>query len=145
VTDAGSGSADELVQAALTGLQPSTTYYYRLDTTAGGVTSDGPQQAFTTLAPPTPAGMTLATTALPAGTVGTDYSATLSATGGTTPYTWAVTSGALPRGLHLDKTTGVISGKPKQASTATFTITVTDSGTPVRESLSAQFTITIAK
>jgi len=145
VTDAGSGSADELVQAALTGLQPSTTYYYRLDTTALGVTSDGPQQTFTTLAPPAPAGMTLATTALPAGTVGTGYTATLSATGGTTPYTWSVTSGALPRGLHLDKTTGVISGKPKQASTAKFTITVTDSGTPVRESLSAQFTITIAK
>jgi len=145
VTDAGSESADELVQAALTGLQPSTTYYYRLDTTALGVTSDGPQQTFTTLATPAPAGMTLATTALPAGTVGTVYSATLSATGGTTPYTWSVTSGALPRGLHLDKTTGVISGKPKQASTAKFTITVTDSGTPVRESLSAQFTITIAK
>jgi len=145
VTDAGSGAAAELVQAPLTGLQPSATYYYRMDTTAGGVTIDGPQQTFTTLAPPAPAGMTLATNALPTGTVGTVYSATLSATGGTTPYIWAVTSGALPRGLHLNKTTGVISGTPKQASTAKFTITVTDSGTPMRESLSAQFTITIAK
>jgi len=37
----------------------------------------------------------------------------------------------------------VISGTPKQPGTKKFTITVTDSGTPVRESLSAQFTITI--
>jgi hypothetical protein len=145
VTDAGSGDAAELVQAALTGLKPSTTYYYRLDTTAGGVTSDGAQQTFTTLAPAAPAGMTLATTALPAGTAGAAYTGTLSATGGTPPYTWSVTGGYLPRGLRLDRATGVISGKPIRAGTTKFTITVTDSGTPVRESLSAQFTITIAK
>jgi len=145
VTDAGSGDAAELVQAALAGLQPSTTYYYRLDTTAGGVTSDGPQQTLTTLAPPAPAGMTLATTALPAGTAGAAYTAALSATGGTPPYTWSVSAGSLPRGLRLNQATGVISGKPKQPGTAKFTITVTDSGTPVRESLSARFAITIAK
>jgi Putative Ig domain len=146
VTDAGSGDAAELVQAALTGLQPSTTYYFRLDTTNGLTgTVDGPQQTFTTLAPPAPAGMTLATTALPAGTAGTAYSATLSATGGTQPYTWSVTSGHLPRGLRLGAATGVISGTPKQPGTAKFTITVTDSGTPVRESLTARFAITIAK
>jgi hypothetical protein len=56
-----------------------------------------------------------------------------------------VTAGSLPQGLRLNKATGVISGTPKRAGTAKFTITVTDSGTPVRESLSAQFTITIAK
>ena len=33
----------------------------------------------------------------------------------------------------------------KQAGTARFTIIVTDSGVPVRESLSARFAITIAK
>ena len=109
------------------------------------MTIDGPQQTFTTLAPPAPAGMTLATTALPAGTAGTAYTATLSATGGTTPYTWSVTAGSLPQGLRLNKATGVISGKPKRAGTAKFTVTVTGSGTPVRESLSARFTITIAK
>jgi hypothetical protein len=147
VTDGGSGGAAELVQAALTGLTPSTTYYFRLDTTNGneGGTVDGQQQTFTTPAPPAPAGMTLATTALPAGTVGSAYAGTLSATGGTTPYTWSVTGGSLPRGLRLNQATGVISGKPKQAGTARFTITVTDSGTPVRESLSARFAITIAK
>ena len=39
----------------------------------------------------------------------------------------------------------MISGTPKKAGTATFTIAVTDSGAPVRENLSSQFTITIAK
>jgi len=154
VTDAGSGDPAELVQAALTGLQPSTTYYYRLDTTTsyiaafGGTfqaTADGPQQTFTTAGTPAPAGMTLATTALPAGTAGTVYSATLSATGGTQPFTWTVSGGHLPRGLHLNHATGVISGKPQEPGTKKFIITVTDSGTPVRESLSAQFSITIAK
>ena len=124
---------------------PPLSDNYRLDTTAGGATSDGPQQTFTTLAPPAPAGMTLATTALPAGTAGTAYTATLSATGGTPLYTWSVTAGSLPRGLRLNQASGVISGKPKQPGMTRFTITVTDSGTPVRESLSARFAITIAK
>ncbi len=154
VTDAGSGDAAELVQAALTGLQPSRTYYYRLDTTTsytasiGGVfqaTADGPQQTFTTLAPAGPAGMTLLTAALPAGKAGTPYSATLSAKGGTPPYTWSVSDGRLPLGLHLNRKTGVISGTPLLPGTRKFTITVTDSGTPVRESLSEQFSVTIAK
>jgi hypothetical protein len=154
VTGAGSGDTAELVQAALTGLQPSTTYYYRLDTTTSYInsfngtfpaTADGPQQTFTTAGTPAPAGMTLATTALPAGTAGTAYSATLSATGGTQPYTWAVSRGHLPPGLRLNHTTGVISGTPQRPGTRKFTVTVTDSGTPVRESLSARFSITIAK
>jgi hypothetical protein len=154
VTDAGSGDAAELVQAALTGLRPSTTYYYRLDTTTSYInsfngtfqaTADGPQQTFTTSGAPAPAGMTLATTALPAGAAGTAYSATLSATGGTQPYTWSVRGGSLPPGLRLNHKTGVISGTPQRPGTRKFTITVTDSGTPVRESLSAQFSITIAK
>jgi Putative Ig domain len=146
VTDGGSGISAELVQAALTGLTPATTYYFRLDTTTtyptGQVTTDGQQQTFTTLAP---AGMTLATTALPAGTAGTPYSATLTATGGTPPYTWSVSDGRLHRGLHLNPATGVISGTPKQPRTKKFTITVTDSGAPVREDLSEPFSITIAK
>jgi Putative Ig domain len=89
--------------------------------------------------------MTLVTTALPAGTAGSAYSATLSATGGTSPYTWSVSDGRLPHGLHLNRSTGVISGKPQEPGTRKFTITVTDSATPVRESLSEQFSITIAK
>jgi len=63
---------------------------------------------------------------LPAGTVGTAYSQTISATGGYAPYTFTVTSGALPQGLSLNATTGALSGTPLQTGTYNFFITVTD-------------------
>lgn len=67
----------------------------------------------------------ITTTSLPAGTVGQPYSATLAATGGTTPYTWSLPSGQLPNGLSLSAQ-GTISGTPTQAGTASFTVQVTD-------------------
>src|SRR5208282_5080951 len=52
----------------------------------------------------------------------TPYSATLSASGGTAPYTWSLTSGSLPAGLTLSGTAGLISGMPSQTGTSSFTI-----------------------
>lgn len=64
---------------------------------------------------------------LAGGTTGTAYSETVDETqGGVSPYTFAVTSGALPTSLSLNSTTGVISGTPSVAGTFNFTITVTD-------------------
>jgi hypothetical protein len=63
---------------------------------------------------------------LPNGTVGTPYNQTVSGSGGTAPYTFAVTSGALPNPLLLNASTGVISGTPATAGTFNFTITATD-------------------
>ncbi|AUD00425.1 putative Ig domain-containing protein [Spirosoma pollinicola] len=68
----------------------------------------------------------LTTSTLPNGQVGTAYSQTLTTTGGTTPYTYAVSTGTLPTGLTLNPTTGVISGTPTAATTSVFTIKVTD-------------------
>jgi hypothetical protein len=75
--------------------------------------------------------LAVSTTSLPGGTryVRTDkvlYSATLTATGGTGPYTWSVSAGKLPRALTLDASTGVIAGKAKKVGTTTFTVEVTD-------------------
>lgn len=63
---------------------------------------------------------------LPGGTTGTVYSETISAQGGTSPYTFAVTSGALPTGTSLNSSTGAITGTPSATGTFNFTITVTD-------------------
>jgi hypothetical protein len=69
--------------------------------------------------------LVITTTALPGGTVAQPYSATLSAVGGNLPYTWKKI-GSLPKGLKLNKSSGVISGTPKKAGTSTFTIEVLD-------------------
>jgi hypothetical protein len=60
------------------------------------------------------------------GEVGDSYTRGLTATGGITPYTWAVSIGSLPAGLTLSSD-GVISGTPSAQGTSTFTVTVTDS------------------
>jgi hypothetical protein len=77
--------------------------------------------------------------ALAAGTVGSAYSATLTGTGGVTPYSWAVTTGSLPAGLTLGASSGTISGTPTTAGNSSFTVTLTDSG-----SLTATANYTIA-
>ncbi|MFZ4857456.1 MAG: putative Ig domain-containing protein [Desulfuromonadaceae bacterium] len=70
--------------------------------------------------------LVLAATALPRATTGTAYSTSFSASGGATPYSFALTSGALPAGLSLNSVTGTISGTPATTGTYTFTIAVTD-------------------
>lgn len=81
-----------------------------------------------------PAGGTLAitTTTLPGGSVGSAYSSTLAATGGTTPYSWSISGGTLPGGLTLTQPSGLISGTPGAPGTANFTVMVTDSSTPAQ-------------
>ena len=64
---------------------------------------------------------------LPDGTTGTAYSQTITATGGTGSYTFAVSSGALPTGLSLNTSTGEISGTPTASGAFTFTLYVEDS------------------
>jgi Putative Ig domain/Matrixin/Ig-like domain from next to BRCA1 gene/FG-GAP-like repeat len=73
--------------------------------------------------------LSVTTASLPNGTVNTSYAATLQASGGTPPYSWSLTSGALPAGLSLNATTGVINGTPTTAATANFTVQVRDSAT----------------
>jgi len=62
---------------------------------------------------------------LPTGFLGVPYPATTLTVAGATVTNWAVTVGTLPAGLTLNASTGVISGKPTAAGTATFTITAT--------------------
>jgi hypothetical protein len=73
-----------------------------------------------------PFNLSVTTQSLPTATVRVPYSYPLGASGGQSPYSWSVIagSGTLPSGLHLGRTTGVISGKPKVSGTSSFVVEV---------------------
>jgi len=83
------------------------------------------------IAAPPPAPLTVSTSSLPTGTISTSYSSGLQAAGGTSPYTWSITSGTLPSGLTL-ASTGLISGTPTVSGNFSIGVTVKDAGSPVQ-------------
>ena len=87
-----------------------------------------------------PAALTFDSYDIPASTVGTTISINVSpwVSGGTPPYSFAVTGGALPAGLAVNN--GIIEGTPKLSDAGSFTITATDSAGPT----AATASITIA-
>ncbi|WP_219114458.1 putative Ig domain-containing protein, partial [Janthinobacterium sp. UMAB-56] len=72
------------------------------------------------------------------------YSATLTAAGGTAPYTFSVSSGSLPAGLSLNTATGVLSGTTNVAGSFTFSLRASDSSTGVGAPFSASNSYTLA-
>jgi hypothetical protein len=72
------------------------------------------------------------TASLPGGLQHLPYSSAVAATGGLPPYTWTITSGALPSGLSLNAGSGAISGTPTALGNFTFTIQARDSSNPAR-------------
>jgi hypothetical protein len=95
----------------------------------------------------------IATSSLPDGFIGIEYSETITSAGG--GITWSIVNGALPAGLTLS-TGGVISGKPTTAESSTFTveaaneagsdtksfsITITDEAIPLTENIWADGSI----
>ena len=90
--------------------------------------------------------LTFLTTTLVSGKEGEIYSDVIRVSGGTTPYTWSMTSGTLPSGVTLNSSTGYILGTPAKgtAGTYSFIVEVTDSSaTPITGSES--FSITVEK
>ncbi len=110
------------------------TYTYAL--TCGGIES-----GFATLTVGTPPPLVIGTASLPAGMLGTPYSAKLAATGGDGDFTWSVSSGALPPGLTLAPG-GTLAGTPTGAGTFNFAVRVQDGeDTPV--STTGELAITV--
>ncbi len=96
----------------------------------------GPQNS----GPATPADLEAQSPATQSGQVGLPLSANLTATGGSSPYTWSATG--LPTGVTVTGD-GVVSGTPAEAGTFTVTATATDSATqPATDEVT--FTLTIA-
>jgi hypothetical protein len=71
-----------------------------------------------------PSGLTITTSSLPNGALTSAYSATLSAAGGTPPFTWS--ANGLPAGITASAS-GVLSGTPTSPGAFTVAVTVKDS------------------
>jgi len=84
-----------------------------------------------------PPPVSVSTLSLPNAAVGIQYSQTLTAAGGASPYMWTTAGGGLPLGLSLN-TTGTISGNPTQGVPVSFTVKATDNN-----GASAMATLTI--
>ena len=93
----------------------------------------GGGQVGKTMNAPTPGTLNLSAT-LPAATQGSTYNGTISATGGSAPYSYALVSGQLPQGVNLEKSTGNISGTPSAAGTFKFNVSVSDAKGNSRQS-----------
>jgi uncharacterized repeat protein (TIGR01451 family) len=93
-----------------------------------GATTDLPSSGTANLTVGTPRTPVSVTTSgqLPDARVGRAYSTRLAATGGTAPYSWTTTDGALPAGLRLSGD-GNLSGTPVADGSTTFTAQATDS------------------
>ncbi len=79
-------------------------------------------------------------TALPGAVAGTAYRQALSSSGAVGNTTWTLTSGALPTGITLDATAGVISGSATQVGSFQFTIQAADSSS---QKALQQFTLAV--
>lgn len=111
----------------LSGTPSGTSAVYSFSVT---VTDSATQTATASFTISVAGTIAVATSSLPAGTVAAPYQAFLAATGGTSPYTWAIVAGALPPGLALTggngPTAGTIAGTPLLAGTFNFTVQATD-------------------
>ena len=106
--------------------------------------SPTPAPAPTPTSTPAPNPILITTTSLLSATVGSAYSASVAASGGTTPY--AFSASGLPAGLTIAGTTGTISGTPaaNSAGTVSVTVNITDSTQPTALTASATFSLTVS-
>jgi len=139
----GAGIVSSPLAAPITGNMASVTVMTNLIAGVGypvqaSVTGAMAMSFTLTNLPPT---ITLAPTTLPGGIKGAAYpTQVITAAGGIAPYTFTVTSSALPTGLTLNPMTGTLSGTPTVTGTFSSTVTATDrNGFPG----SQQYTITI--
>lgn len=101
---------------------PTTVGTFTFTVTASDALGETNARSFVVLINPA---LTIATTTLPGAPVDLSYNQSITATGGTDPKTFTLTSGTLPSGLSLGAD-GVIAGSPTTAGTFDFTVTVTD-------------------
>jgi len=137
VANSGSGNVSVFLGDGLGGMSPAKTFPVGsspIGIVAGDFDRDGlPDLAVANFVSNTVSILrnvapTVLPTSLPSGVVSGTYPTTqFTASGGTGPYTFAL-SGAPPPGLTFNAVTATLSGMPAQIGTTTFSVTVTDAG-----------------
>src|SRR5438128_7059119 len=102
---------------------PTSAGSYPFTVTATDSLSASGSQAYTLSI--SPATVTISPVTLPSAVRSLTYSATITAAGGTAPYSFSVTSGTLPAGLSL-VSGGLLSGTPAVTGSYTFTVSAVD-------------------
>ncbi|WP_204758288.1 S-layer homology domain-containing protein, partial [Heliomicrobium gestii] len=147
--DVGSGkkgyvdlTANAEATISIPNLSASTDYdvYVVVEDSATNVQAAPTKVDIATSAAPGGNGPTITTQALPNATVATPYNATVDVSGGALPYTWSISSGALPAGLDLNTVTGAVYGTPTTAGTANFAVRVIDQDA---QTATASFTLQV--
>ena len=90
------------------------------------------------------ASLNITTASLSAAQQQAAYQATLTASGGSAPYLWSLSSGTLPAGLSLTSATGEISGSASKTGSFSFTVQVQDSSSPLKTA-THEYTIGVSK
>ncbi|MCC6464531.1 MAG: putative Ig domain-containing protein, partial [Planctomycetes bacterium] len=107
------------------------TYTFNITVSDSASPAQSDTQSFTVVIA-APGTIIITTTSLPAGVLGTPYSANIASSGGTGTHTWQVSAGSLPAGLALSGSGAVatLSGMPTVTGAFSFTVQVTDGSTP---------------
>ena len=111
---------------------PTTAATYSFGVKVTGCGGHVNQVSYKVAIQPTGSSVAITTSSVPNGTVKTAYSAVIKASGGCTPYKWAIASGALPAGISAkvsSTTTSLdLAGTPTTAATYSFAVKVTECG-----------------
>jgi len=130
-----------MCQSSLAASFPTGSVYgFRLHPTTGAPT---PVAGSPIATPPRPSAFAASANLPPSIQVdaGDNVVASVGAYGGRPPYTWSIASGALPPGIALNATTGIVSGTASAAGTCSSVSSATDS---VGATANATKSITVA-
>ena len=111
---------------------PTTAATYSFVAKVTGCGGGVSQVSYKIIIQSTASSVAITTSSVPNGTVKTPYSAVIKASGGCTPYKWAIASGALPTGVSAKvsstTTSLTLAGTPTTAATYSFAVKVTECG-----------------
>ena len=133
VASAGSISSDGTFVA------PAVSDGTQITITAKSTASAAQAESVVTVQRPTQLAIT--TSPLSGALAGTPYREDLTASGGTPPYKWSISTGSLPVGIALQATNGGVAGTTSQQGKYSFTAMVTDAAS---NSASRTFTLAVS-